>query len=127
MKLHLLRTEPLVQELARHAVSGEQQAHYVIASLLFYFLIYYSGLFAASSLPLSLPSLLEFIDSWVTGRKVSRKAKTENPRPGSLCRRLRTLGRRSDGRPPGSESRRAFFGIEGGPLANNSSESFIES
>jgi len=59
MKLHLLSANALAEELARGAVNAEQQAHYVIASIVFYFSLYYSGLAAASSLPLTLPSLLE--------------------------------------------------------------------
>ena len=61
MKLHLFNTKRLVHELARHAVDTEQQAYYVITSIVFYFLIYYSGLVVASSRPLTLPSVLELI------------------------------------------------------------------
>ena len=61
MKLHLLSTKPLVHELAAGTVDAEQQAYYIIANAVFYALVYYSGLVAASSWPLSLPSLLEFV------------------------------------------------------------------
>jgi hypothetical protein len=82
------------------------------------------------------PSLREFIDCWVAGRgrsvsrwvSRSRREKAEYPRPASLSRLgLRTLEeRRSDGR-PGSESLRLRpFVFSVGPVANNSSGSFIE-
>ena len=61
MKLHLFCTKPLVQKLASGAVDSELQAYYVIANLVFYTLLYYSGLAAASSLPLTVPSLLELV------------------------------------------------------------------
>jgi hypothetical protein len=49
--MHLLRTGPLVEQLMRREVPAEERAQYLLASILMWNLIYYSGL-SISSAPL---------------------------------------------------------------------------
>lgn len=57
--MHLFRTTPLVHQLARQDLTPELQARYLLASLVFYILVYYSGLVVSGALPWTWPSLLE--------------------------------------------------------------------
>jgi hypothetical protein len=59
MRIHLLRTEPLVSELRDQQVDGEAQAAYMLATSLFFVAAYYVGLIAAGQPLWSLASLLE--------------------------------------------------------------------
>src|SRR5882724_167613 len=57
--MHLLRTHPLVQELALGEVDPQEQAGYVLAGLVVWILASYSGLIVAGSPAWTLPSILE--------------------------------------------------------------------
>jgi len=57
--MHLFRTKPLVQQLARGELSATKKAHYLLASFLMFILAYNSGFVPGSPPPWTVPSLLE--------------------------------------------------------------------
>jgi hypothetical protein len=57
--MHFLRTRPLVDALARGAVSAEERAKYLLASFVAFNLIYYSGLGVGTDQVWTAPSLVE--------------------------------------------------------------------
>ena len=59
--MHLLRTSPLVEELARGAVSAEDRAKYLLASFLVFNVVYYSGLAIGGAPPWSVPAIIEAV------------------------------------------------------------------
>ena len=59
MRIHLLGTAALVQELRAHEIDGEEQAAYVLSTALFFTFTYYSGLVAAGQPLWSFASFLE--------------------------------------------------------------------
>lgn len=57
--MYLLRTRPLIQQLARGELSPAKKAHYLMASLLMFTLIFASGFVPGSPPVWTIPSLLE--------------------------------------------------------------------
>lgn len=57
--MHLFRTKPLIQQLARGELSATKKAHYLLASFLMFTVAFYSGLVSGSPPVWTVPSLLE--------------------------------------------------------------------
>ena len=59
--MHLFRTTPLIQQLARGELSATKKAHYLLASFLMFTVLYYSGFVPGSPATWTIPSLLEAV------------------------------------------------------------------
>jgi hypothetical protein len=59
ISMHLFRTKPLIQQLARGEISATKKAHYLLASFLMFVVAYSSGFVPGSPPVWTIPALLE--------------------------------------------------------------------
>lgn len=57
--MHLFRTRPLIDALARRSLSAEQRAYYLLASFVVFNVAYYSGFVGSGTVPWTLPYIAE--------------------------------------------------------------------